>query len=77
MQLLIVNSNGRKVVLRLSLLGVILVFLYGWAVLAMGQAVSINLLLASPLFALVGGGGTVLVSTMYSIISDVADEGDR
>lgn len=77
MQLLIVTSNGRKVVLRLSLLGVILVSLYGWAVLAMGQTVSINLLLASPLFALVGGGGTVLVSTMYSIISDVADEGDR
>ncbi len=43
----------------------------------MGQAVSINLLLASPLLVLAGGGGTVLVSTMYSIISDVADEASR
>ncbi|XWX01277.1 hypothetical protein V2A60_009303 [Cordyceps javanica] len=71
------DRNGRKPVLRLSLVGVILQAVYGWAVLAMGQTMSINLLLASPLFVLVGGGSTVLVSTMYSIISDVADEANR
>ncbi|TQV92849.1 hypothetical protein IF1G_08773 [Cordyceps javanica] len=74
---LTIDSNGRKPVLRLSLVGVILQAVYGWAVLAMGQTMPINLLLASPLFVLVGGGSTVLVSTMYSIISDVADEANR
>lgn len=63
--------------MQLALLGLTLQSLYGWAVLAMGQNISINFLLASPFFLLAGGGSTVLVSTMYSIISDVADEANR
>ncbi|KAJ6790408.1 hypothetical protein PWT90_07651 [Aphanocladium album] len=71
------DRNGRKPILRLALLGILLQNVYGWAILAMGQKMSINMLLASPLFVLAGGGSTVLVSTMYSIISDVADEANR
>lgn len=43
----------------------------------MGQSVSINLLLIAPFISLLGGGGTVLVSTMYAIVSDVAEESER
>lgn len=69
--------KGRKPVLWLSLIGIMISSLWVVGVLALGQSVSIYVVLFSPAFAIIGGGGTVLVSAIYSAVADVVSEADR
>lgn len=69
--------KGRKPVLWLSLIGIVISSLWIAAVLALGQSISIYVILVSPVFAVIGGGSTVLVSAIYSVVADVVSETDR
>lgn len=71
------RRKGRKPVLWLSLIGIVISGLWIAAVLALGQRISIYVILISPAFAIVGGGSTVLVSAIYSVVADVVSEADR
>ncbi|EXV03388.1 MFS transporter [Metarhizium robertsii] len=72
-----VFRKGRKPVLWLSLAGIFVSGLWIAVVLALGQRISIYIILISPVFAVVGGGSTVLVSAIYSVVADVVCEADR
>lgn len=72
-----VFRKGRKPVLWLSLTGIFVSGLWIAVVLALGQRISIYIILISPVFAVVGGGSTVLVSAIYSVVADVVCEADR
>ncbi|KID89282.1 major facilitator superfamily transporter [Metarhizium guizhouense ARSEF 977] len=71
------DKKGRKPVLWLSLTGIFVSGLWIAVVLALGQRISIYIILISPVFAVVGGGSTVLVSAIYSVVADVVCEADR
>lgn len=47
------------------------------AVIALQGTISVKLILAGPLFNVVGGGSTVQVASLYSIASDLVPETDR
>jgi len=68
---------GRKPIILLSLVGFTLSGAWVAGVLALGQAIPVQLVLFSPAFFVIGGGSCVVVSALYSAVSDVADEDTR
>ncbi|GJN80563.1 hypothetical protein PLIIFM63780_004090 [Purpureocillium lilacinum] len=71
------DKIGRKPIILLSLVGFTLSGAWVAGVLALGQAVPVQLVLFSPAFFVIGGGSCVVVSALYSAVSDVADEDTR
>lgn len=47
------------------------------AVIGLPTIIRVEFILAGPLFAVVGGGSTVLLANLYSIASDLAVQSDR
>ncbi|KZF23301.1 MFS general substrate transporter [Xylona heveae TC161] len=68
---------GRKPIILLSSVGSLLSLAWVLAVIALPQIISVQFILAGPLFTVVGGGSTVLVANLYSILSDVVPDTDR
>ncbi|KAE8147984.1 MFS general substrate transporter [Aspergillus avenaceus] len=68
---------GRKSIIFLSAVGSLLSLTLTLAILALPGMIPTQYILVSPLFNALGGGGTVLVANLYSILSDVVAETDR
>ncbi|KAH8427284.1 uncharacterized protein LDX57_004998 [Aspergillus melleus] len=68
---------GRKPIVFLSTLGSLLSLTWTLAVIGLPQFVPVHLILIGPLFTVVGGGSTVIIASLFSVLSDVVDEGDR
>lgn len=47
------------------------------AVLGLPSTIPVQFILAGPLFAIIGGGNTVLLANLYSIASDLVAQLDR
>lgn len=68
---------GRKPVMFLSTIGSSLSLAFILAVIHFPRAVPVEFILAGPLFTVLGGGSTVLVANLYSILSDVVAPAER
>lgn len=65
---------GRKPIFRIAYAGVILSFLCTFAVLLRSDIFPVQALLVSPVFTVVGGGLSVTVAVIHSMIADVTTE---
>lgn len=61
----------------LSTIGSSLSLAFILAVIHFPRAVPVEFILAGPLFTVLGGGSTVLVANLYSILSDVVAPAER
>ena len=68
---------GRKPIILLSGLGSILSSMWVALVLWFAQQIPIHLILVEAVFKTVGGGSTVAVAVLYSVLSDIASPADR
>lgn len=57
--------------------GTLLSLAWELAVIGMPRVIRVEFILAGPLFAVVGGGNTVLLANLYSIASDLVAQSDR
>lgn len=68
---------GRKPIIVLSMVGTSLTLAWELAVITLPSIFPVQLILAGPLFAVIGGGNTVLIANLYSIASDLVVQSDR
>ncbi|KAJ5497819.1 Major facilitator superfamily domain general substrate transporter [Penicillium expansum] len=68
---------GRKPIIILSTFGTSLSLAWELAVIALPSIIPVQFILAGPLFAIIGGGNTVLIANLYSIASDLVVQSDR
>lgn len=68
---------GRKPIIILSMTGTSLSLAWELAVIGLPRFIRVEFILAGPLFAVVGGGNTVLLANLYSIASDLVVQSDR
>ncbi|KAJ5876721.1 hypothetical protein N7455_000186 [Penicillium solitum] len=68
---------GRKPIIVLSMIGTSLTLAWELAIIALPSIVPVQFILAGPLFAVIGGGNTVLIANLYSIASDLVVQSDR
>ncbi|KGO77572.1 Major facilitator superfamily domain, general substrate transporter [Penicillium italicum] len=68
---------GRKPIIILSMTGTSLSLAWELAVIGLPRLIRVEFILAGPLFAVVGGGNTVLLANLYSIASDLVVQSDR
>ncbi|KAJ5618026.1 hypothetical protein N7537_003140 [Penicillium hordei] len=68
---------GRKPIIVLSMIGTSLTLAWELAVIALPSIIPVQFILAGPLFAVIGGGNTVLIANLYSIASDLVVQSDR
>ncbi|PKY09062.1 MFS general substrate transporter [Aspergillus campestris IBT 28561] len=74
---ILADRVGRKPIIILSMAGTLLSLAWELAVIAMPRIIRVEFILAGPLFAVVGGGNTVLLANLYSIASDLVVPSDR
>lgn len=53
------------------MIGTSLTLAWELAIIALPRIVPVQFILAGPLFAIIGGGNTVLIANLYSIASDL------
>ncbi|OGM41673.1 hypothetical protein ABOM_009994 [Aspergillus bombycis] len=68
---------GRKPIILFSTVGSQLALAWELSIIALQDTVPVQLVLAGPLFNMVGGGSTVQVANLYSIASDLVPETER
>lgn len=68
---------GRKPIILLATAGSILSLLWELSVLGFERVMPVQLILVGPIFNVVGGGSTVLVANLYSMVSDMVASTDR
>lgn len=71
------NRIGRKPVLILVVLGVMLDLTWRFSVLAFPQTIPLRLILLAPVLTAVGGGSTVAIAVLYSTAADVESDVHR
>jgi hypothetical protein len=59
------------------MIGTSLTLAWELAVIALPSIIPVQFILAGPLFAVIGGGNTVLIANLYSIASDLVVQSDR
>lgn len=59
------------------MIGTSLTLAWELAIIALPSIVPVQFILAGPLFAVIGGGNTVLIANIYSIASDLVVQSDR
>ncbi|PLB37448.1 MFS general substrate transporter [Aspergillus candidus] len=74
---ILADRVGRKPIIILSMAGTLLSLAWELAVIGMPRVIRVEFILAGPLFAVVGGGNTVLLANLYSIASDLVAQSDR
>ena len=68
---------GRKPIILLATAGSILSLVWELSVLGFERVMPVELILVGPIFNVVGGGSTVLVANLYSMVSDMVASTDR
>ncbi len=71
------NRIGRRLVLVLSTLGTLLSAVWIALVLWFRDFFPTRLLLLQAVFQVIGGGNTVSVAVLYSVVADVVSEAER
>jgi MFS family permease len=74
---LLADNYGRKPVLYLGFLGVILGGIWQLSVLWFWQTLSIRLVWLNGAFLIIGGGGPVISAIIYTLLADVVPEEER
>jgi MFS transporter, PCFT/HCP family, solute carrier family 46 (folate transporter), member 1 len=68
---------GRRLVFALSLAGMVFGGLYNFAVMSLWKVLPLQLIWASPVFLLIGGGEAVTAMMFYAIGNDLTTEENR
>lgn len=71
------DSYGRKTVILLLSIGLLIKYAYIQLICSFGGALSLRLTWLSAIHTALGGSLSVGVALIYTIISDVAPEGER
>ncbi|RFU29458.1 hypothetical protein B7463_g6868, partial [Scytalidium lignicola] len=74
---ILADRIGRKPIFVLASLGSILTLTWAVMVLRFSQTIPVYFILVAPVFRLIGGGNSVLIVVIYSIVADVESEANR
>ncbi|PYH92308.1 MFS general substrate transporter [Aspergillus ellipticus CBS 707.79] len=68
---------GRKPMIMLSTVGSLLSLAWMLVVISLPRIIPVEFIVAGPLFTAVGGGSTIVVANLYSLLSDMVSETER
>ncbi|RAO74362.1 uncharacterized protein BHQ10_010374 [Talaromyces amestolkiae] len=71
------DRTGRRPIILLSTVGSVLSLAWELAVISFQGTMPVQLILAGPIFNVVGGGSTILVANLYSMASDMVAATER